>query len=294
MGIFLLIVLLVVGFYLFRYYQAEKLEAAYESEKPIDVNNFSFEKAVEECRKIAKVISILDGEIARKDEEIKERQNINGGWMNILNILFKMGPYKEEKYNSEPEEEKHRMYRIWWRRGLICLIFSPFFALIASFASGWFILLLSGLMISYLFIVPFKMPSDVRKWMINTMMKYPWRSNTQPYGSEMYELQQVFNDLLEETHHLYYDCYLPCLRKAKELKNPNSVCYSDFNDIKKWDKEIKKRTPMARLKKYKKDIEGKSLKRILPDSIVSVVLEIHSVSKYLKNLGVLNLLAKNL
>jgi len=230
--VILLIILIVgIGFYLYYLYcQHIKIVNVYESEKPIDTQKCTtFEEAVSECAAAYEKIRKLDeNTLPPIDKEIRIKQNINGGWINLLNILLKRGVYTEKPDYLPSESEEDKLYRISWRRGLVCLILFPFLSLFLS-SGGWFSFLLIGLYLVYLTIIPLKLPSEMRNKLIKTMIYFPWRSNTQPFGSDMYILQKDFNKALDDIHRLYYEEYLPYLRIARTIENPQSKFYGLYH-----------------------------------------------------------------
>ena len=300
--ILVLIILVGVGCYyicsyFIRKYFRRKLEIAYESERledqdlvPIYEPVYSFDEAVIECFKAIYNIYKFDEEFAKIDKEIKEKQNVNGRGMNLLNILFKSGYYKEGT-GSGTERYVFRKYRIWWRRGLvslILLILSPFLGLLLNFMSFGSSLILMALLLVYLLYIPMKAPQKERKQMTDGMIKYPWRFNTQPFGSEMYNLWQNGLILLERTHQQYYHYYIRYFREAEDYLRRQANPQSRDMDIMKYlegiKKEIWKRTPMNRLRKFKKECERNPLKGILPDSMISVIAEAQKTGNFISDI----------
>jgi len=269
------------GFLLYRYYKRKKsqrLEIAFETENPINTQDFTFEKAVEECHAAISQISELNEKFEEIDKIVRAKQNVNGGWINMLNYFFKKGAYKENK--NYPESEKNKEFRVFYKKSnrftrlLLLLLLSSmplcsgvtFEIFLAWIVIPWFILL--GLIV-YKNYMTFKTFKAVRK----ECKMYPWRFIVLPLGSQMYIFQEEGNDIFEKIHRAYYDVYLPCKRKADELvrnyRSREDEYYKAYMEFSKCDIDIYACTPWQRIKKLQKELHMKNIKRAV--AITSVV-----------------------
>ena len=267
MGTFLLIALVGIGgFLIYRYYKRKRLETVYETENHINTMNFTFEKAVEGCVVAVTKISELDEKIGSIDEVMRNNQNVNGSWSNLLNRLLKSGFYKEN--NNYPESEENRKYRIFYDRFLFFIILIPLAPLVGLFI--WWLSLILCVLVSIYIFMAFP-PRAIRK----ERKIYPWHFNVQPLGSQMYILQQDFNDALEETHRLFYDLYLPCKRKADELivdsKNRERDSYKAYQEIVKYESYMQNCTPMQRIRNLQTELQKRDIRRAIKITTVFTI-----------------------
>ena len=269
------------GFLIYLYYKSKKLETSYETENPINTQNMTFKKAVEGCCVALIQISELDEKIASIDEIMRKNQNINGSWGNLLSIIFASGVYKKNKKYTD--SEKNKKYRIYYRRLLISMIFSPIIFLFASFTPLWLSLVLIGIVLVYLLSA---LPSSIIR---KERKMFPWRYNVQPIGSQMYILQQDFNDALEKTHRLYYDLYLPCKHKADELKvdsmNRESEHYSTYQEVLKYESYMQNCTPMQRIRKLETELKRKEMRRVIKITTVFAVATVAVTAGFISMLN---------
>ena len=238
--------------------QMGRMEKFYQSENPIDTRNFTFKEAVEGSCGAALQIQKLDEKFEIISDEMKERGKSNG----VFNFIFKRRDYKENK--NYPDNENDRKVRKQFRRNAIMPLFAipimfigPLYGV--AFALG---VSVSSIYLICLFIFLFSttLPSRIRK----ERKKYPWRFNTQPLGSTMYLLQQDALDILEKTHRLYYDIYLPCKSKADTLisssENRGGEYYDAYKDVSRYGTYLYKCTPKQRIKDFQKKYLLKNVK----------------------------------
>ena len=268
MGNTFIIILIGVGvFFIYRYFSRKRLGNIYETESPIDTQDFTFEKAVEGCCVAVAQISELDTKLKEVDEIILRVQNPNEHpWSYMLKKHLGIGIYK--KNENYPESEKNREYRLYNQKiefyyplGVFIvpsIIALPglLFPIMFTLASIVFALGMSAYLIIIFF--PFNEIGKDRK-------RRPWLFNTQPIGSQRYILQQEFNDALEETHRIYYDLYLPCKRKADELiiynsNNRDSEYYNAYREVVKYEADIYNCTPKQRIRKFQEKRMNNNIK----------------------------------
>lgn len=284
MGKFLLIAFIVVCLFLiYRNNKRKRLETDYETENPINTSNFTFEKAIEGCCVAVTKISELDQKIEDIDNIMRTNQNANGGWVNVLNILLKSGVYKENE--NYPESEKNKKYRIYYHRLLVFRTLAPLFGLsgLIAIIAWWLPIILISLAVIYLLMA---LPSRAMR---KERKKYPWRFNVQPLGSQMYILQQDFNDSLEETHRLYYDLYLPCKRKTNELiidkKNRENDSYKVYKEVAKYESYMQNCTPMQRIRNLQTELQKKEIQRAIKVTAIFTVATVAVTAGFMSMLN---------
>ena len=206
-----------------------KYGAIYEADaQPIDTRNFTFEQAVERCYYAASQIDELNDRINKIEGIMQSKKtsaivNVNQAAMPSIafnqknNIVNrKFENFRRSLLGINDDYKENRNYIVSENDKMIT-------------------------------------KSDMTSKERET---YPWRLNTLPFGSTMYILHNNFNDALEKTHHLYYEVFLPCKKRADKLaidnENNQSEVYADYIEIVHLDTILKDYTPRQRITNLRK------------------------------------------
>jgi len=99
MGILLLIILIVIIVIVYRHHSRKRLKNIYETENPINTQDFTFEKAVDGCCVAIMQISELDTKFKETEKTMIGHQNANGKSSNLRSWIFEKGTGREYDHN---------------------------------------------------------------------------------------------------------------------------------------------------------------------------------------------------
>lgn len=270
----------------------KELEIIYEKENPMATDNFTFEEAAGGCCYAAQQICELDKEYLPladlNEKKTKQAKYFLGGSNAFV-------PDESYKCNETEDNKKFRTYMK--KRPMvylvpIVLLLIPF-ALIKFFPSYKEEITVISIIVFFgvMFVIVnapvafYKaiLPKDIRK----KYTIFPWRFNNQPYGSEMYKIQERLSENQEKTHHLYYSVFLPCKRRAEQLISGAdfmSDIYQAYEQLVKNEnlELLKQCTPHERVVQKVREKEIRLYKTAGIVTVVTSVVVVAAISHFMK------------